>query len=55
MKMEEVKKEEKLSNNNMGSTLGYSGYAEKLSLKPSSKANPTLILSGITKKVEVIL
>jgi Predicted phosphohydrolases len=40
---------------NMGSTLGYSGYAEKLSLKPSSKANPTLILSGLTKKVEVIL
>ena len=30
-------------------------YAEKLKFKPSSKAYPTLILSGITKKVEVIL
>jgi hypothetical protein len=32
--------EEEITYINMGSTLGYSGYAEKLSLKPSSKVNP---------------
>lgn len=39
---------------NAGSTLNYKGsYAERMSLKPSSRAKPIIILNGNNHKVEV--
>ena len=40
---------------NTASTQGYGGYAEKMSLKPSSMVNPRIILSGTMKKIEVVM
>lgn len=40
---------------NSGSALGYGGYAERYSLKPSSKAQPLIILDGTRKYARAIV
>jgi len=40
---------------NSGSALGYGGYAERFSLKPSSKAQPIIMLNGTKKEAKAIV
>lgn len=40
---------------NSGSALGYGGYSERFSLKPSSKAQPIIILDGTKKDARAIV
>ena len=40
---------------NSGSALDYGGYSERYSLKPSSKAQPIIILDGTKKDARAIV